>query len=197
VTPRACTAVAPDGEKWGDTGDRADDGKVSESACVAVGMGASTASFVGSGALPAVLSVGRDNGVDLYEDEAMRTLVVLATLAAATGLAAPAHADPSPDAGFLAALDKASITYHSGPEAVAAAKQVCDWINQGQRRSDVIETVSTVNPGFTMSNAAEFTTLAERAYCPQTPGEPAAQQPPPPPPSWYQIQFPLPAPGAG
>jgi len=127
----------------------------------------------------------------------MRTLVVLATLAAATGLAAPAHADPSPDASFLAALDKASITYHSGPDAIAAARQVCDWINQGQRRSDVIETVSAGNPGFTMSNAAEFTTLAERAYCPQHPEEPAAQQPPPLPPSWTMIQFPIITPGAG
>ena len=127
----------------------------------------------------------------------MRTLGVLATLAAATGLAAPAHADPSPDASLLAALDQASIAYHSGADAVAAAKQVCDWINQGQRRSDVIESVSAGNPGFTMSGAAEFTTLAERANCPQHPGEPAAQQPPPLPPSWTMIQFPLPTPAIG
>ena len=39
---------------------------------------------------------------------------------------------PAREAGFLAALDKASISYHSGPEAIAAARQVCDWINQGQ-----------------------------------------------------------------
>ncbi|MGA9679820.1 MAG: DUF732 domain-containing protein [Mycobacterium sp.] len=97
----------------------------------------------------------------------MRTLVVLAMMAAAPALAAPACADPNPDAGFLATLDKASITYQSGPEAVAAAKQVCDWINQGQVRSDVIKTVSAGNPGFTMSDAATFTTLSERAYCPQ------------------------------
>ncbi len=45
-----------------------------------------------------------------------------------------------------------------------------------------------------MSGAVEFTTLAERAYCPDHP-QPAAQQPAPPPPSWYQIQFPLPTPG--
>ena len=68
------------------------------------GYGASTASFFGSDVRP-VLSRGPDNGVSLYEDEAMRTLVVLARLAAAIGLAAPAHADPSPDAGFLGALD--------------------------------------------------------------------------------------------
>jgi hypothetical protein len=47
-----------------------------------------------------------------------------------------------------------------------------------------------------MSGAAEFTTVVERAYCPQHPGEPAAQQPQPMPASWYQIQFPLPTPGA-
>ncbi|MGA9357107.1 MAG: DUF732 domain-containing protein [Mycobacterium sp.] len=127
----------------------------------------------------------------------MRTLVVLALMAAATALAGPAYADPNPDAGFLATLDKASITYKSGPEAVAAARQVCDWINQGQARSDVIKTVSAGNPGFTMSDAAEFTTLAERAYCPDHP-QPAAQRqpPPPPPPSWYWIQFPIITPGA-
>ena len=128
----------------------------------------------------------------MYEDESMRTLVVLATLAAATGLAAPAHADPSPDTSFLAGLDKAGITYHSGLEAVAAAKQVCDWINQGQRRSDVIVAVSKSNPGFAMSSAEQFTTLAERAYCPDHPQAPATQQPAPLPPSFYQIQFPLP-----
>jgi Protein of unknown function (DUF732) len=147
------------------------------------------------------LSLGRDNGINLYEDGAMRTLVVLVTLAAATGLAVPAHADPSPDTSFLAALDKASISYRSGPEAVAAAKQVCEWINQGQRRSDVIESVSAGNPGFTMSGAADFTTLAVHAYCPQHPPEAAAQQPPqqPPtlPPNWTMIQFPIPTPGAG
>ena len=126
----------------------------------------------------------------------MRTVVVLATLAVATSLAPPAYADPSPDGSFLGGLDKAGITYHSGPEAVAAAKQVCDWINQGQRRSDVIVSVSTSNPGFAMSSAEEFTTLAERAYCPDHPREPAAQ-PPALPPSFYQIQFPIITPGAG
>ncbi len=126
----------------------------------------------------------------------MRTLVVLAMMAAATALASPAYADPNPDAGFLTTLDKASITYHSGPEAVAAAHQVCDWINQGQARSEVIKTVAAGNPGFSMSDAAKFTTLSERAYCAQPPAQPAAQQPPSAPPWWTWIQFPLPTPGA-
>jgi hypothetical protein len=132
----------------------------------------------------------------VYKNESMRSLVVLATLAAATALAAPANADPNPDPGFLAMLDNASITYRSGPEAVAAAHQVCDWINGGQARSDVIKTVASGNPGFSMSDAAQFTTLSERAYCPNPPPQPAAQQPQSPPPSWTWIQFPIITPGA-
>ena len=135
-------------------------------------------------------------GVELYKNGFMRTLVVLATLAAAIALAVPATADPTPDPGFLTTLDKASITYHSGPEAVAAAHQVCDWINGGQARSDVIKTVAAGNPGFSMSDAATFTTLSERAYCPNPPPQPATQQPQSPPPWWTWIQFPIITPGA-
>ena len=126
----------------------------------------------------------------------MRSLVVPATLAAAIALAAPASADANPDPGFLATLDKASITYHSAPEAVAAAHQVCDWINGGQARPDVIKTVASSNPGFSMSDAATFTTLSERAYCPDHPAQPAAQQPPTWDPGWLWINFPWITPGA-
>ena len=100
----------------------------------------------------------------------MRTLVVLALMAAATALAAPAYADPNPDAGFLATLDKASITYHSGPEAVAAAHQVCDWINSGQARPDVIKTVASGNPGFSMSDAADVHHPLGACLLPRPPG---------------------------
>ena len=58
----------------------------------------------------------QDNGVNLYEDEAMRMLVVFASFAAVIGVATPAQADrgsndSGPDASFLAAVDKAGITY--------------------------------------------------------------------------------------
>jgi hypothetical protein len=146
-------------------------------------------------------SSGCDIGLNLYEDGAMRTLVIVASLAAAIAAGtAPAYADPvsggpNPDAGFLAALSNAGISYNSGPEAVAAGKKVCEWMDEGQPRSEVIKTVSAGNPGFGMSGAAVFTTLAEHAYCPQ-----AANKPPPPPPPTQQWQppifFPLPTPGA-
>ncbi len=45
--------------------------------------------------------------------------------------------------------------------------------------SDVIKTVSESNPAFKGDAAAEFTTIAESAYCPQHEGAPATQPAPP------------------
>jgi hypothetical protein len=143
----------------------------------------------------------QDNGANLYENEAMRMLVVLASFAAVIGAATPAQADPGsndsgPDAGFLAALDKAGITYHSGADAVAVGKRACELMDQGHPESDVIKNMSASNPGFTMDGAAKFTTIAASAYCPQHLGEPTAQAPPPPQQWWVAPEFPIPTPGA-
>jgi hypothetical protein len=43
----------------------------------------------------------------------MRRLLVLPGIAAALGLAVPAHADPNVDASFLDALTKAGITFNN------------------------------------------------------------------------------------
>ncbi|MFZ1176755.1 MAG: DUF732 domain-containing protein [Mycobacterium sp.] len=128
-------------------------------------------------------------------------LVVLASFAAVIGVATPAQADPGsnasgPDASFLAALDKAGITYHSGADAVAVGKRACQMMDQGQPQIDVIKNVSSSNPGFTVDGAAKFTMIAASAYCPQHLGEPAAQAPPPPPSSAIWPEFPWPAPPA-
>jgi Protein of unknown function (DUF732) len=61
-------------------------------------------------------------------------LVMLASFATVIGVATPAQADsgsndPSRDASFLAALDKADITYHSGPDAVAVGKRACELMD--------------------------------------------------------------------
>ncbi len=111
-------------------------------------------------------------------------LVVLASFAAVIGVATPAQADPGsndsgPDASFLAELNKAGIPYHSGADAVAVGKRACQLMDQGNSEVDVIKNVSASNPGFTMSNAAKFTTIAVIAYCPQHLGEPTTQAPPP------------------
>jgi hypothetical protein len=93
---------------------------------------------------------------------------VLAALAVAIGLAAPTHADPAhSDADFLAALDKAGITYRSPQQAVAAAKEVCALMGQGQTGPDVVRQMTQANPGFAEAGAAQFAAIAATAYCPQ------------------------------
>ena len=96
----------------------------------------------------------------------MRILLAIAGSAAMILGAAPAQADPGPDANFLASLKNDGISFRSDTQAISAAHQVCDWMDGGEKRSDVIKTVQSGNPGFTMEGAANFTTLAERAYCP-------------------------------
>ena len=70
----------------------------------------------------------------------MRFLVMLAGFAAVLGIATPAQADPGnsgPDASFLAALNKAGITYQDPTVAVAAplvAGQRGAEMRPGERR---------------------------------------------------------------
>jgi hypothetical protein len=102
----------------------------------------------------------------------MRRFAVLLGLAATVGLAVPAQADPGNadagvDASFLDALTRAGITYTDGPNAINAAKTACGLMSQGQPELDVIQNVSTQNPGITQTNAAKFTAIAASAYCPQ------------------------------
>jgi Protein of unknown function (DUF732) len=120
----------------------------------------------------------------------MRSHVVLVTMAALIGLATPAHADPNPDAKFLGALNKAGITYHDGPAAIAIGRRVCELMDQGNPQADVIKSMTQENSGFTDDGATKFAQISENVFCPQhtwgivpTP----AQQPWSPP-----IDFPLP-----
>jgi Protein of unknown function (DUF732) len=137
------------------------------------------------------------NGADLYEDEPMRLLVVLAGFAAAIGLAMPAQADPSgndpgPDANFLSELNNAGITYQNGPDAIAIGRRACQLMDQGHTEADVIKSMTEQNAGFTIGGATKFTKIAESAYCPQyLTGGPS---PAPPPPSEPAVPpfFPLP-----
>jgi hypothetical protein len=109
----------------------------------------------------------------------MRMVVVLASFAVIVGTAPPAQADPDPDTVFLSELDKAGVPYHNAADAVAVGKRACQLMDQGYSEVDVIKNVSTSNPGFSMSDAAKFTTVAVTDYCPQHLGEPTTQPPPP------------------
>jgi hypothetical protein len=99
----------------------------------------------------------------------MRRFLMLLGIAAAVGVAVPAHADPASgvDASFLDALTKAGITFSNGPNAVNAAKAACGLMGQGQPQLDVVQRVSEQNPGISTTSAAKFTAIAASAYCPQ------------------------------
>jgi len=100
-----------------------------------------------------------------------RPLAVLG-VAAALGMAAPAHAepgspDPNLDARFLDGLTKAGITVLSRSGAVKDARAACGMMEQGQPELDVIQHVARQNPGLNTTRAAQFTAIAASAYCPQ------------------------------
>ena len=119
----------------------------------------------------------------------MRSAVVLANLAASIGLAAPAHADPDPDAGFLDAHNNAGTTYHNRSDAINIGRRECQLMDQGHPQPDVIKSMTQQNSGFTDDAATKFTQIAESVYCPQHTGGAVA----PPPPGWppnYPYQFP-------
>lgn len=130
-------------------------------------------------------------------EEAMRTLVGLASLAVFIGAATAAHADPAgdaagPDAGFLASLNQAGVPYKSGQVAIGVGKKACELMDQGHPKSQIISSLSTENPGFSPDNATKFATSAVNAYCPQHAGEPDVAPPTPLPPSqWPIIDFPI------
>lgn len=102
----------------------------------------------------------------------MRRPLAVVGVAAALGMALPAHADPGSsdpnlDASFLDALTKAGITVISRSGAVKDGKAACGMMQQGQPELDVIQHVSKQNPGLDTTKAAKFTAIAASAYCPQ------------------------------
>ncbi|SPM36731.1 hypothetical protein MRAB57_4572 [Mycobacterium rhizamassiliense] len=95
----------------------------------------------------------------------MKTLAVLASAVALVGMAIPAHADEA-DGAFLAALNKAGISYKSPDRAIAAGQKVCDLANSGTSQLDIIRDVHEFNPAFSASAAAKFVQAAASVYCP-------------------------------
>lgn len=97
----------------------------------------------------------------------MKRLLLLASIAAAIGLAAPAQAESGNDAGFLAALDQAGITTRGANQAIAAGRAVCQLMDQGLSPMDTVGAVQSTNPGFNPEHAARFAVAAASAYCPE------------------------------
>ncbi len=117
----------------------------------------------------------------------MRIRVALISSAVLIAVAAPAHADPDPDARFLRGLGNAGITFHNGPDAAAIGRQVCALMDQGAPEADVINAMTQQNAGFSNDSASKFAKVAEAVYCPVHLGGA-----PNPPPKWNPpIEFPF------
>ncbi|OBI46754.1 DUF732 domain-containing protein [Mycobacterium colombiense] len=95
----------------------------------------------------------------------MKLLLIVASIAAAVGMAVPAHADDTDDA-FIASLDKAGITYSDSDAAVGAGKWVCKTVVNGTGMSDVVSTLESKNSDLSDDKANAFAAIAANAYCP-------------------------------
>ncbi|MGB6206686.1 DUF732 domain-containing protein [Mycobacterium sp.] len=96
----------------------------------------------------------------------MRRLLILTSVAAMVGAAAPAYADPKDD-DFLSQLRAAGLTYQDPAAAIAVAKDVCALVDKGTPDTEIVNNLQLRNPGFTGHGAAEFTTIAAGEYCPK------------------------------
>jgi hypothetical protein len=97
-------------------------------------------------------------------------LLAMLGASAMIGLAAPAYGDPEPapadDAGFLAALQQAGITYSNPASAIASGRAVCECLDNGESGLELVHDVKSHNPGFTMDAASQFSLIAAKYYCP-------------------------------
>ncbi|QUR67572.1 DUF732 domain-containing protein [Mycobacterium spongiae] len=100
----------------------------------------------------------------------MKALLAVLSVATMVGLAAPAYGHPGDgtgdDAGFLAALDGAGITYGDPARAIGSAQAVCTCLNNGESGLELVHDVKVRNPGLDMEAASQFAVLSATYYCP-------------------------------
>jgi Protein of unknown function (DUF732) len=99
----------------------------------------------------------------------MRLVLLLASVAAVIGTAAPAYADiDGNDQAFLVALKQAGLTYQDPDRAIAVGKTVCNLVDGGMTGVEIVKNLQDLNPGFEGDGAAKFTAIAAEAYCPKS-----------------------------
>lgn len=101
----------------------------------------------------------------------MRLLLALASVSAVLGFAPAAYGDPdtggADQAGFLASLRSAGITYTTPDAAVKFAQAVCVSMGNGEWGPQMLDELKTENPGLTTDHASSFLAIAAKYYCPQ------------------------------
>lgn len=102
----------------------------------------------------------------------MRLLPALGVgVSAAIALAPLTHGDPAApgvdEAGFLASLRSAGITYSTPDGAIKFAKAVCVSMGNGEFGPQMLDELKSENPGLTNDHATSFLAIAAKYYCPQ------------------------------
>jgi hypothetical protein len=102
----------------------------------------------------------------------MRLLMALGVvISAAIEMAPLAHAEPATpggdEAGFLASLRSAGITYSAPDGAIKFAEAVCVSMGNGEFGPQMVNELKSENPGLTNDHAASFLAIAAKYYCPQ------------------------------
>lgn len=97
-----------------------------------------------------------------------RWTLIAAGAAALVGLAAPAYADPDPDAMFISAIEQAGIEYTNAADAVSVAREVCAYLGAGHHSDSAARAVRISNRSMSVKNAARFVTFSQVAFCPDS-----------------------------
>lgn len=100
----------------------------------------------------------------------MKSILALLGVSSAIWLAAPASGDPGDgfdDAGFLATVRSAGLTYTNADQAIAFARSVCGWIAGGKSGPEVVQNLQDGNPGLATDHASKFVAISAKYYCPQ------------------------------
>ena len=103
--------------------------------------------------------------------------LVLALLGISLGIvvAVPAHAIPGEDEAaaddnnevFIADLHTVGISFQDPNQAVSAGKAVCGLLARGVSGLQLLNDLRDNNPALTTNGAAQFATIAAKAYCPR------------------------------
>lgn len=92
-------------------------------------------------------------------------------VSAAIGLAPLATGDPGTtggdEAGFLASLRSAGITYATQDGAIKFAKAVCVSMGNGEMGPQMVSELKSENPGLADDHATSFLAIAAKYFCPQ------------------------------
>lgn len=103
----------------------------------------------------------------------MRFAIVAFAAAAAIALAGPGHATPGvvevsavERAEFIEALHQVGISFADPAQAVAVAEAECGLAANGESSMELLNDITEANPGLSIADAARFTAIAAKFYCP-------------------------------